>query len=123
MAFRLQLTSQEDLIIMMLSALYPLAGTYRVEVSGWDKNHTFFVEKSEVEWSEESGKLIFLTHAIPNGVVIFLRLLASMTMDRSDPVAYETEYLQTSPDGLHQFRLHPVSPRVSAEECEPALVN
>ena len=43
-----------------------------------------------------------------------------MSVDRSDPVAYETEYLETSPDGLHQFRLHPVSPRTSPEDT---LVN
>src|SRR5713101_1884918 len=105
---------------MMLSARYPVTSTYRVEVSGWDKNQMFFVEKSELEWSEESGKQLALTRAIPDGAVVFLRLIASMSVDRSDPVAYETEYLETSPDGLHQFRLHPVSPRVADE---PPMVN
>ena len=105
---------------MMLSARYPVTTTYRVEVSGWDKNQSFFVEKSELEWSEDSGKQLSLTRAIPDGAIVFLRLIASMSVDRSDPVAYETEYLETSPDGLHQFRLHPVSPRTAAEET---LVN
>ena len=105
---------------MMLPAGYPVTSTYRVEVSGWDKNQTFFVEKSELEWSEESGKQLALTRAIPDGAVIFLRLIAAMSIDRADPVAYETEYLETSLDGLHQFRLHPVSPRMA--DLQP-LVN
>ena len=46
---------------MILSARYPITNLYRVEVSGWDKNQTFFVEKSELEWSEESGKQVTLS--------------------------------------------------------------
>lgn len=34
---------------MILSARYPITNLYRVEVSGWDKNQTFFVEKSALE--------------------------------------------------------------------------
>ncbi len=102
---------------MMFSARYPVTTTYRVEVSGWDKNQTFFVEKSELEWSEESGKQLSLTRAIPDGAVVFLRLIASISVDRSDPVAYETEYLETTLDGQHQFRLHPVNPRTAEENA------
>ena len=38
---------------MILSAS-PVVNLYRVEVSGWDNNKAFFVENSELEWSEES---------------------------------------------------------------------
>jgi hypothetical protein len=27
-----------------------------VEVSGWDEHEDFFVEKTELQWSEQSGK-------------------------------------------------------------------
>jgi hypothetical protein len=89
----------------MLSAHYAVASTYRVEVSGWDKNQAFFVEKSELEWSEEFGKQLLLSWAIPDGAVVFLHLIATMTVDRSDPVPYETEFMETTLDGFHQFRL------------------
>jgi len=96
---------------MMLSARFPLAGLYRVEVSGWDQNQAFFVEKSELEWNEESGKRVALTNAVPDGAVIFLRLLQSLSADRSHPVPYEAEFLAETSEGHRQFRLHPVSPR------------
>jgi hypothetical protein len=97
--------------VMMLSARFPIAGLYRVEVSGWDKNQAFFVEKSELEWSEESGKCVALTNAVPDRAVIFLRSLQSLSADRSHPVPYEAEFMAVTPEGQWQFRLHPVSPR------------
>jgi hypothetical protein len=100
--------------IMISPTRYPMADMYRVEVSGWDKNECFFVEKSELEWSEECGKQICLRRAIPNGAVIFLRLLPFLGSERSDPVPYETEFVARTPDGHHQFRLHQVSPRTRA---------
>jgi hypothetical protein len=96
---------------MSLSARFSVTGLYRVEVSGWDKSRTFFVEKSELEWSEDSGKHVTLSSAVPDGSVVFLRLIQPLTTDRSQSVPYETEFLCVTPDGQHQFRLHPVSPR------------
>jgi hypothetical protein len=98
---------------MIRSARYPTTTTYRVEVSGWDKNQAFFVEKSQLDWSENSGKQVALSHAVPDGAVVFLRLMQPLCADRSHPVAYETEFVATTPDGQHQFRLHPVSPRIA----------
>jgi hypothetical protein len=105
---------------MMLSARFPIAGLYRVEVSGWDKNQAFFVEKSELEWSEESGKCVALTNAVPDGAVIFLRLLQSLSADRPQPVPYEAEFVAITPEGQRQFRLHPV--RLCTVECG-SLIN
>src|ERR1700730_662550 len=97
---------------MIVSASYPITSSYRVEVSGWDKDHTFFVEKSELEWNEESGKQVALNHAVPDGTVIFLRLLQPISASKSRPVAYEAELVFMTPAGQHQFRLHPVCPHV-----------
>jgi hypothetical protein len=105
---------------MILSARFPVTSLYRVEVSGWDNNQTFFVEKSELEWNEESGKQVALSHAVPDGAVVFLRLLQPISTDRSLPVAYEAEFVATAPNGQHQFRLHPACPRM---EMENTLVN
>ena len=101
---------------MSLSARFPVTGLYRVEVSGWDKSQTFFVEKSELEWNEESDKQVCLSSAVPDGSVVFLRLIQPLTTDRAQPVPYETEFVSVTPDGQNQFRLHPVSPRVQRGE-------
>lgn len=95
---------------MRLSARFPISSLYRVEVSGWDKSQTFFVEKSELE-CEGSSKHVTLSSALPDGSVVFLKLIRPLRADPSQPVPYETEFLSVTPDGLNQFRLHPVSPR------------
>ena len=96
---------------MSLSARFPITSLYRVEVSGWDKSQTFFVEKSELEWNEESGKHVTLASAVSDGSVVFLRLIQPLSADRSQSVPYETEFLTITPEGHNQFRLHPVNPR------------
>jgi hypothetical protein len=95
----------------MASARFPITGLYRVEVSGWDKNEAFFVEKSEMEWNEGSGKRVKLSNAVPDGAVIFLRWLQSLRTEPTRPVPYEAEFLAVTPDGQSQFRLHPVIAR------------
>jgi hypothetical protein len=42
---------------MILTADRPVTtNLYRVEVSSWDDNKAFFVENSDLEWTDESGK-------------------------------------------------------------------
>ncbi len=96
---------------MHLSARHPVANTYRVEVSGWDSSQSFFVEKSELEWSEATGKRVILSHSLRSEAMIFVRLLQPTSADRSCPIAYQAEYVATTPDGNHQFRLNQVYPR------------
>jgi hypothetical protein len=107
LAFGLQIIPSRGRV-RMLFARFPITGLYRVEVSGWDKYQAFFVEKSELEWSEESGKCVALTNAVPDGVVVFLRLLQSLSTDRSRPFPYEAEFVTMIAQGQRQFRLHPV---------------
>jgi hypothetical protein len=71
----------------------------------------FFVERSDLEWSEESGKQVALSHAVPDGAVVFLRLVPYLSTQQSHPVPYETEFVETNLEGRHEFRLHPVKPR------------
>jgi hypothetical protein len=56
---------------MSLPACYPVTSKFRVEVSGWDKYQSFFVEKYDLECTERSGKLLSLSHAVPDGAVVF----------------------------------------------------
>ena len=82
---------------------------YRVEVSGWDRDKTFFVETSDLEWSEQSGKRVILKRRLDDRAVVFLRLLQPMGADRGHPVAYRVEFLTTLPDGNSCFHLKPLA--------------
>jgi len=82
-----------------------------VEVSGWDDNKAFFVENSDLDWTEESGKQVTLNRDLKQGAVVFVRLLQPISNDRSHPVAYEAELVARTDQGLGQFRLRPVSSR------------
>jgi len=99
---------------MLLSARHPLVSTYRVEVSGWDSSQAFFVEKTELEWSEESGKQITLSRNLNPATMIFVRLLQSTSPDRSRPVAYRAEHIASTLENQHQFRLSRAIPRASS---------
>ena len=89
----------------------PLASTYSVEVSGWDHSHVFFVVRSELTWSEETGKLLTLSRRLPPGAMIFVRLLQPTGDERAFPVAYETEALSPASERSQQFRITRVVPR------------
>jgi hypothetical protein len=96
---------------MILTAEQSVTNLYRVEVSCWDDNKAFFVENSELEWTDESGKQVTLNRGLANRAVIFLRLLQPMSNDRAHPVAYEAELVARTDEGMRQFRLLPVSTR------------
>jgi len=83
------------------------ANLYRVEVSGWDHDKAFFVENSDLEWSEDC-KRVTLTRTLNTGAVVFLRLLQPISTDRSNPVPYEAELVSSTERGQQQFRLRPV---------------
>lgn len=94
-----------------------LASTYSVEVSGWDHSHTFFVERSELCWNEDTGKQLTLSRRLPPGAMIFVRLLQPTDAERTFPVAYEVEALSADSEKPQQFRLTRVVPRcVSMKE-------
>jgi len=103
---------------MLLTAAGHDTDRYRVEVSGWDSSLEFFVEKSELAWSEETGNQVALTHAIRKGTMIFVRLLRSTSEDRPSPVAYRADFVTTNAEGFHQFRLTQVWP-LSDRTTEP----
>lgn len=96
---------------MILTGEHRLTNLYRVEVSGWDDNKAFFVENSELEWTDDSGKQVTLSCGLTDGAVVFLRLLQPISNDRSHPVAYAAELVTRTDEGLRQFRLRPVSTR------------
>jgi hypothetical protein len=97
---------------MLLTAAHPAVGTYGVEVSGWDTSQTFFVEKCELEWGEESGKLVTISRSLRPGTMIFVRLLRPTSPDQSFPVPYRVELTGIRSEGQNQFRLSQIQPSI-----------
>jgi hypothetical protein len=64
------------------------ATSYRVETSGWDVDENFFVEKTDLDWTE-SEKMVHLQHPIRRGTVLFVRLVGLDNQEHSIPVAYQ----------------------------------
>jgi hypothetical protein len=64
------------------------ATSYRVETSGWDLDENFFVEKTDLDWTDEE-KTIRLQHAVRKGTVVFVRLMGLDDQEYSIPVAYQ----------------------------------
>lgn len=96
---------------MELATSPSLSATYSVEVSGWDRANVFFVERSELHWTEEVGKHLALTHRISPKAMIFVRLLQPLDGERAFPVAYETDPMPMGADETQQFRLRRAVPR------------
>jgi len=91
---------------------------YSVEVSGWDVSEGFFVEKCELEWNEQEGKHVLLRRMLPEGAHVFVRLLQSLSTERSYPVAYEAHFAGSQADGCCQFRLIHIRPKSVTREQE-----
>src|SRR5260370_31892269 len=89
-----------------------LSGNYRIEVSGWDLNDAFFVEKTELHWTEGGEKKLLLHHALLDGAVIFVRLIAPETSFDSIPLAYQVACVQPmNSNGFCEMRLLRLLPR------------
>lgn len=97
---------------MLPCARFPGKRLFAVEVSGWDGTEGFFVEKCELEWNEESGKQVALKRELSDNAVLLVRLLQMDESNRSRPVVFEAELLGKTKNGLHQFRLNIVVPRL-----------
>lgn len=105
---------------MLSCSRFPATRFYAVEASGWDGKEEFFVERCELEWNEESGKMVALKQTINNDSILLVRLLQPGDSSRSQPVAYEAELVGKTKSGLHQFRLNLVAPRLREEESSVA---
>lgn len=93
------------------------AKDYRIEVSGWDSDDTFFVEKTELIWTESGMKKMNLRHPLPDGSVVFIRLLAPSSPGSSYPVPYQIQNLGTmNRAGMPEVGLIQLRPRVSSTE-------
>jgi hypothetical protein len=67
--------------------------SFRVEVSGWDMDQQFFVEKTELDWYDGENKSIHLRTPVKRGAVLFVRLLEKGSSGQGFPVAYEANQI------------------------------
>jgi hypothetical protein len=105
---------------MYSTVRFPAATKYQVEVSGWDSEQNFFVEKSELEWSENAGKHLKLSHVLRDRALLFVRLINVTSAELSHPVLYQVEPLGETNNGLHGFRLHPIQPKTGGPSTQAA---
>lgn len=101
---------------MALSGQFPVASVYRVEVSGWDSEDRFFVEKTEIAWDESDAKRLRLRRPLRKGSVVYVRLLQATTPVQSYPIAYRANPVGDTGSGTWEFRLVQVYPRAREGE-------
>ena len=85
---------------------------YRIEISGWGLDNSFFAERTDLLWTTEGEKQVQLHRALPEGAIVFIRLLASGPSSGSVPVAYQVqEVVPMDSSGRCQMRLTRLHPR------------
>jgi hypothetical protein len=101
-----------------MSPQVPVSAKYRIEISGWDLAENFFVEKTNLDWSEEDGKRVYLRRPLRDGAVVFVRLIAPTALVRTFPVAHRVEKVSRA-DGaeMWEVRLVQMHPRFGAPDA------
>lgn len=67
---------------------------YRVEISGWDLNEQFFVERAALEWSVGEQTTVLIHRRARQGALLFVRLLENSAPARTFPVAYRVREIR-----------------------------
>jgi hypothetical protein len=96
-------------------------GDYRVEVSGWSADNSFFVELASLVWTARGEKQVRLLHELPAGAVMFVRPITSDASNPSLPVAFKAKTIirMVAQNGyqVDLLEMHPQqqSPKASKE--------
>jgi hypothetical protein len=87
---------------------------YDAEISGWDREQSFFVEKTTLEWYENVARIVYVRHPVTSGAVIFVRLVDPTSELNTFPIAYQAESV-SAPDvsGLRKVFLQQLQPRAA----------
>jgi hypothetical protein len=65
------------------------AETHSVEISGWDTDENFFVERAYLQNYADGHKHVSIRSRLRIGSLVFLRISDELSPERSVPVAYE----------------------------------
>lgn len=88
------------------------SGDCRIEISGWGIDNSFFVERTDLLWAGDGEKHVQLPRALPEGAMVFVRLLALKPTNGSVPVAYQVRGVTPmDADGRCRMRLVQMHPR------------
>jgi|ERR1700733_9106150 len=92
--------------------------SYRIEVSGWDADENFFVEKADLEWRAREKK-VSLQHPIREGAMVFVRLLGNPLQNNSNPVAFEAIQIDRSEhQNAYAVSLRQMNPQMRTRTTE-----
>jgi hypothetical protein len=87
-------------------------GDYRIEISGWGLDNSFFAERTDLLWAPDGEKQVRLHRALPEGAIVFLRLLGTQPSCGTLPVAYQVRCVAPMDCyGRCQMRLAQLHPR------------
>ena len=93
----------------------PVASLYRVEVSGWDDEENFFVERTELEWDEGVGKRLRLSRPLRRSSIVFVKLLQLLSSSRGYPIPYQAEAFSSLAEVPgYEYKLTQLHPRISS---------
>jgi hypothetical protein len=97
---------------MAMSKPFNCPDDFRIEISGWGLDNSFFVERTDLVWTSNGEKHVQLHRALPEGAVVFIRLLASEPSGGSVPVAYRVQgVVPMDCNGRCQMRLEQLHAR------------
>jgi hypothetical protein len=74
---------------------FHLPGDFRIEISGWSLENSFFAERTHLRWTTDGEKHLQLHRRLPEGAIVFIRLLPAQPSSGSLPVAYRVEVVAT----------------------------
>jgi len=96
------------------------APTYSIEVSGWDVEARFFVERAELRWAEDGEKFISLRSIVHDGSLLYLRPISSTGSVGPLLMAYQAELADDDVTGdTNRYSVHLVPHRRSGSVNEP----
>ena len=97
---------------------------YRVEISGWGADNSFFVERTDLQWTAAGEKDVQLHHSLPEGSMVFVRLLAPASSMGSVPMTYRVRrVLPMDSVGCFQMSLVQMHPRSRESFTERSASN
>ena len=91
---------------MQITENLPTTDSLRVEVSGRDQDEIYVIEKSNLDWDEFAGKHISLKHMLPEGAMIFVRMLQPTAPGRSPAVPDQAEFIGCNPESIASIPAH-----------------
>ncbi len=94
-----------------------LPAIYPIEISGWNVDGEFFVERAELRWNDIGEKRVLLRETVRDGSVVFARLMSPKSDSAAVPIAYQAELVADQRSrGAIEMKLVPCQPRVSEPE-------